>query len=143
MSKKPRGLSTPFVSHSLALLESPAWKLQTATLRKIIERLEVEHLRHAGTANGQLFVSYGQFVQEGISRRSIKPAFRLGQKLGLVDISRLARPSNSTIRPPQAYRLIYLSTRSASPNNEWERASALHIAQAALTKSSAKETLHS
>ena len=138
MSKKSQGLSTPFVHHSLALLESAAWKAQTPPLRKIIDRLEVEHMRHGGQGNGRLFVSYGQFVAENISCKSIAPAITLGKKLGLIDINKRAVPSGGVIRAPTAYRLTYLPALDKPPTNEWKSASAHMKALAIISKPSKK-----
>lgn len=112
-----------FVPHRLKMLESPAWKARTVPLMRILERLEVEYLRNGGRTNGSLFVSYGQFEAEGISRRAIRPAIRLGDALGLLEANPLARKTDGNIRPPNAYRLTYLPTARKGPTDEWNRVS--------------------
>jgi len=95
----------------------------------MLERLEVEHLRHGGHKNGELFVSYSQFVKAGISRKSVRRTQQLGVDLGLLDV--IYAEGAGDIRSPNAYRLTYVPAKGkAAPSDEWksitsERASAL------------------
>ena len=73
-----------FVPHRMGLIMSPAWHLRPKTLGKILERLEIEHLRHGGKENGNLTVSYEQFVDYGISKKGIRQALDIGVALGLL-----------------------------------------------------------
>jgi hypothetical protein len=109
----------------------------------MLERIEIEHLRHGGHKNGDLYVSYQQFVAHGLSRRSIKPAQELGIKLGLIQVFQ-DENHQGDIRPPNRYRLTYLPTKKASePTDEWkaitdDRAKALVAAFKAADKAAAK-----
>lgn len=137
MTKRSSTIQGPFVPHRLALMESHAWKARTVPLMRVLERLETEHMRHAGSSNGQLYVSYGQFQQAGISRKTINAALKLGVDLGLLKIrsgSWTSRVSQAgVLRPPQAYRLTYLPTSSAAPTDEWKHVTSSN-AQAALAQ---------
>ncbi|ODT22156.1 MAG: hypothetical protein ABS35_15485 [Kaistia sp. SCN 65-12] len=109
-----------FVPHRLEMLLSPAWQSAPRPLRRMIERLEIEHLRHGGLKNGELFVSFNQFVEFGISRRSIKPAQTLGKALGLLDVVQDHNLAQGSIRAPNAYRLTYVPAAGAtSPSDDW------------------------
>ena len=61
-----------FVALEMDLLTSPAWRGQSIYCRRLLDRLMIEHLRHAGTENGKLQVSYRQFDEAGIPMRFIK-----------------------------------------------------------------------
>lgn len=120
MSGKRRWL-TCFMPHRLELLISPAWRAAPRPLRNILERIEIEHLRHGTMNNGELYVSYLQFVEFGISKRSIKPALELGQKLGLLEVIQEAENHLSDIRAANAYRLTYVPAKGkAAPTDEWK-----------------------
>lgn len=102
-------------------------------LMRILERLAIEHMVHGGRRNGSLYVSYSQFEQEGVSRRAIKPALRLGEALGLLQIIRPPGKTGGTLREAHAYRLTYLPLPSGRLTDEWKAVSAVQI-QAALAR---------
>lgn len=145
MSRKRSWLKA-WVPRRLELYLSPAWKHALRPLKNMLERLEIEHLRHGGLNNGELYVSYGQFVECGISRRTIKPVLELGRQLGLIDVSYDGDTTTRNIRPPNAYRLTYVPAKGKdTPTDEWkavteERACALIKAFKADDKAAAKAT---
>jgi len=120
MSRRSKWLECAWVAHRLELVQSPSWRLAPVPLRRLIDRLEIEHMRHAGQLNGQLFVSFGQLELAGISRRSILGVLQLGAELGLVETIRQANPLGD-IRSPNSYRLAYLPAKGkSSPTDEWK-----------------------
>ncbi|ESZ11469.1 hypothetical protein X735_25800 [Mesorhizobium sp. L2C085B000] len=87
----------------------------------MLERLEIEHLRHGGLNNGELFVSFGQFEKHNISRRKIASTQALGAALGLMETIRSTEPAGD-LRAPNAYRLTYVPAKGTSaPSDEWKR----------------------
>jgi len=109
-----------WIAHRLKLMVSPAWRHRPIPLVKIIERIEIEHMRHAGKENGHLIVSYDQFERHGVSRRTINPALQLGQALGLLEIRQSGEWSGD-IRQPNEYRLTYVPEKDRkAPTDEWE-----------------------
>lgn len=62
-AKKGRAASysQPFVGHLVGMLESPAYRVLTLSARRVLDRLEIELLRHGGNENGRLAVTYRQF----------------------------------------------------------------------------------
>lgn len=102
MTRRPKWINGAFVAHNFELVLSPTWRLARVPLRRVLERLEIEHMRHGGKLNG--FVSYDQFVQAGISRRRIAATLILGEKLGLIKTVRAAEPLGD-LRAPNTYRL--------------------------------------
>ncbi len=104
----------------LEMLLHPAWQLAPVPLRRMLERLEVEHLRHGGFRNGELFVSWNQFVAASISRRKITPTQELGQALGLMFVKRPDEPGGD-LRAPNAYGLTYLPLKGKdAPSDDWK-----------------------
>ena len=57
-----------WIWHTVELLASPAWCTQSINCRRLMNFLEVEHLRHAGNENGSL----GGVVGEAITRLQVK-----------------------------------------------------------------------
>lgn len=120
MTASKRKWLTSWIPHRLELLLSPAWRHAPRPLKNILERLEIEHLRHGGTRNGELYVAYQQIVEHGVSRRSIRAALALGQKLGLIEVFQ-EEESRRDIRPPNRFRLTYVPARGKSaPTDEWK-----------------------
>lgn len=114
---------TTWVPHRLEMLVSPAWRARPIAVMRIIERLEEEHLRHGGTQNGKLYVSFLQFQSAGVSKRVIKPALECAAALGLVEIVKEGE-ARGDVRPPNAYRLTFLPVGKAIPTDEWKRVKA-------------------
>jgi hypothetical protein len=66
-----------------------------------------------------LFVSYSQFVQAGISRKSVRRTEQLGIDLGLLDV--IYAEGSGDIRSPNPYRLTYVPAQGkAAPSDEWK-----------------------
>ena len=120
MSRRLKWLTGAWVAHRLELYLCPSWRHAPVPLRRLLERLEIEHLRHGGMNNGELFVAYTQFVAANISRRKIGQILDLGISLGLLEVMRQREPIGD-LRAPNAYRLTYLPTKSAAPTDEWKR----------------------
>lgn len=121
---KKRKWMTSWIPHRLEFLISPAWHLAPIPLRRMLERIEIEHLRHGGFNNGELYVSYQQLVAHGLSRRSIKSTQELGNALGLLEVFQ-DESHKGDLRPPNRYRLTYLPAKNAAaPTDEWKAISA-------------------
>jgi hypothetical protein len=55
MSKEmPDNTEGPWVKHRLEMLQSDAFKFLGKVEMKILARIEIEHMRHAGKTNGHL-----------------------------------------------------------------------------------------
>lgn len=118
-----------FVPHRLNLIMSPSWRSAPKTLRKILERIEIEHMCHGGAENGQLRVSYNQFVEFGISKRTIQPSLLLGVRLGLVKVGSLETDPSRNIRPDNIYSLTYVPLKGRkNPTDEWKSVTEAHAA---------------
>ena len=104
-------------------------------LMRILERLEIEHVRHAGQENGHLYVSYSQFVEAGLSRKAIKENLEIGELLGLLEVI-INDQWVGYIRQPNTYRLTYLPAKGRrAPTDEWLNVTSAQI-QSIMSRSS-------
>jgi len=74
----------PFVWITREMLESEAWCSLSLAARRVIDRVMIEHMLHAGTENGNLIVTYRDFRKCGIRGSSIKPAISEAGERGLL-----------------------------------------------------------
>ena len=136
-SKRRRSTITDnWVAHTKGMRESSAWRCLPDTARRVLDRLELEHMRHGGARNGDLICTYSDFVRSGIRRASISLAIRQTVALGFVEVMDSGGRSISGFRAPSRYRLTYLNGvgRSSIPTDDWKRISSDDVAQAALVK---------
>ena len=68
----PRGQT--WVWHTADMRTTEKWRLMPAMARRLLERIELEHMAHKLLENGRLGIAYSQFEDWGISRRSIPAA---------------------------------------------------------------------
>lgn len=120
----------PFIMHSRELLASDAWRTQSIHGRKLLNFLEIEHMNHAGTENGNLHATYKQLEAFGINSRFIPKAIKETEARGLITVERGARKSlNESF--PNKFRLTYVKHYAVNPKNnckyyypptnEWKR----------------------
>lgn len=124
MSKKEWKISGSYVPRRLEMLQSPAWRCAPRPMVKWLEVLEVEHMRHKGCANGHLFKSYTQFIDEGFNRNTVSSMSRIAEALGFVRINRETGIGTKDLRDACAYTLTYLPTgtgRDMPPTDDWRR----------------------
>lgn len=129
-----------FVIHSLEMRESWAWRALPDAARRVLDRLELEHMQHGGAENGSLIVTYGQFAGAGIRRSSVSLALRQCAALGFLVVERRGKRAAAEFRAASMYRLTYLVGRGSSPEptHEWRtlasEADALNALRGAETK---------
>jgi hypothetical protein len=130
-----------FVMVRIAMKRSFAWRAMPDNARRLIDRLEVEHMDHGGTRNGRLVCTYGDFSQWGIRRASIALAIRQAIALGFVEVTRAGYKSAGEFKVPSYYRLTYVWGRvpgerglaaRQDPTDEWEKLDSAEKALAAL-----------
>lgn len=102
---KPRD---SFVVHSLVMRQSAAWRALPDHARRVLDRLEQEHMLHAGAMNGRLYCTYRDFEAAGLPYKAIATAIRQCVALGFVEITHQGTPSISEVRNPSRYRLTYV-----------------------------------
>jgi len=117
-------LSGQFIAHTRAMRESAAWRALPDNARRVLDRLELEHMAHGGAANGKLVCTYTDFAKWGIRRRSIPLAIRQAVALGFLEVTRRGYITSGDFKAPSTYRLTYVfgadSRLDGSPTNEWE-----------------------
>lgn len=109
-----------FVPHRAAMLKSLAWSELGLCARRILDRLEIEHLDHGGKENGQLEVSYQQFEDFGIGRRHLIRALHELKAHGFIRSTR-GKPAKGQFRAPNLYSITYLPIGNAAPTDDWKR----------------------
>lgn len=117
-----------FVTHSLAMKKSPAWRALPDNARRLLDRLEVEHMNHRGAKNGSLIVTYDQLELEAdIRRGSVKLAILQAVALGFLAVERQGYAAHQSLKIPSMYRLTYVDSSASAkkvgapdPTNEWK-----------------------
>jgi len=108
--------------HRLAMLESDAWRALTLAARLVLERLEIEHMRHHGKRNGHLIVTYDEFlVHMGRKRRhAVAAAIDQLERSSLLVVEERGKWNDGRDRRASRYRLTYLPTADGkTPTDEW------------------------
>jgi hypothetical protein len=112
-------LKGPFVGLSRELLASPAWGVLTLADRKVLDRLCIEHMAHAGTENGNLKCTYADFEAYGIRRATVPASLRRLEALGFIEVVERGRISRAEFKFPARYRLTFVQGNLAA-TNEWQ-----------------------
>lgn len=119
--RKPKSITEQFIAHRKSMLESDAWGRLTLAARRILDRLELEHMDHAGRENGRLPCSYRDFEAFGVRKASVREALGLLCSLGFVEVTEPGRAGNGEWRRVARYRLTYLATPDAEATDDWKR----------------------
>ena len=107
-AKSLRDVGQQFIMQPRSLRESPSWRFLSWQARKALDRLELEHLAHGGQKNGQLGVSYAQFIAAGVSDNCIPRALVELFAAGLVERTSKGGKAVGDYRPTSTYRITYL-----------------------------------
>jgi hypothetical protein len=137
--RKARKIDGQYIAHRLAMIESPAYRVLSFHARRCLDRIEIEHLRHGGNENGQLPVTYGQFIEYGVmSRRFVGPALRELEALGFIEITEHGCAGNAAHRAPNKFRLTYIPAEWKA-TDEWRRIKTIEEAMEIAKKAQAKK----
>jgi hypothetical protein len=116
---RPQG---QFIWFERELLESPAWAAMTLPARRVVERVVIEHMKHGGTRNGALIVTYDDFERFGLRRKSVPDAIRIAVALGFLDVTSRGRRSHGIARRASTYGITWLPRCDCTPaSNRWRR----------------------
>jgi hypothetical protein len=103
------------------LIESEAWRSMSRAARLVVDRVMIEHMAHAGTENGNLVVTYADFVKFGVRRESLPAAIADAAARGLITITEQGRASTGPDRWPSRYVLGWLPLLDGAPAlNRWK-----------------------
>jgi hypothetical protein len=115
--------SEQFISHTREMRESAAWRALPNNARRVVERLELEHMHHGGRENGRLPCTYGDFEKAGIRRKSIALAIRQAEALGFLEVVKRGYIASTGFRAPSTYRLTHVHNadkrKHGLPTHEW------------------------
>jgi hypothetical protein len=110
----------PWCWQSRELRSSDAWRSQGINVRRLIDFLLLEHMRHGGKRNGLLKAPYKQLVAFGLGSRHLANAIREAEDLGLVD-RRTAEVKRGSVLEPTLYAITWLPLHDGSPaSNRWQ-----------------------
>ena len=110
-----------FSARTIAMLKSPAFRTLSCAARMMLDRIDIEHAHHGGHDNGDLPVTFDDFVEYGISRRSIPPAGRELIALGFVGITQQGHAGRIEMRRPTKFRITWRPTYDAPATDEWRQ----------------------
>lgn len=106
---------------TVEMLTSDAWRALSGPAVMVLMRILVEHVSHGGGENGELIVTYDDFVAYDVRRGSIRPAIALLVKLGWIDVEAPGRFGCGIGRRAARYRLTWLPMRDGAPaTNRWK-----------------------
>jgi hypothetical protein len=133
MVKRRNSINDQWSARRREMLESPAYRVLSQSAHRAISRIELELCYHGGNDNGQLPVTFDDFVQYGIDRASVAPALREGEALGFFRITARGRGGNREYRTPNKFYLTFAygrESRAKPPTDEWRKIKALEEAKA-------------
>lgn len=120
MNRPPEDTSWGWLTAEM--MDSPAWRALTGNAVKVVLRVLLEHLRHGGVENGNLPVTYSDFVAYGVRRNSVRVALAIAIALGFLDKTSSGEVpwDGGDIRKPSTYGLTWLpQLNGASASNRW------------------------
>jgi hypothetical protein len=119
------------------MLESPACRALSGGAFHVVHRIVIEQLAHGGVQNGELPVTYSNFVDYGVRRGSVREYLEEAITLGFIARTRLGVRCYGESKGASArYRLTWLPTCDGAPaTNEWKRHKSLDDAKAAVARS--------
>jgi hypothetical protein len=124
----------PFIWMELEMVESQAWAAMSLAARRVVDRIAIEHMKHGGTRNGMLTVTFDDFEAFGIRRKSIAPAIRIAVTLGVLDITHRGRRAYGVAGSASTYGLTWLPRCDATPaSNRWQRIATMAEAKARIS----------
>lgn len=116
----PKGQSWTWLTQQM--LESPAWRAMPLASRRVVDRIIIEQIAHAGRKNGELTVTYNDFAAYGIRRSTIIEAIAIAEALGFIDVTLRGRRSYGIAHLPSQYAVTWLPRCDGTPPmNSWQR----------------------
>lgn len=113
-------IAAQFIAHKREMRLSPAWKALRSNDKLVLERLEEEHMAHAGTTDA-LPVTFSDFEEWGIRRAAIAESIARVEALGFVECTDRGRASRAEHRFPAKYRLTYAHGPKVRVTDDWEK----------------------
>ena len=115
---KKRTMPAAFIMSRLTMLDSVAyWALKPIEVR-ILQVIEIEHMRHGGVENGRLIVTRRQLEKRGIPLKAIAPGLRALVVLGFIEITQRGAAGIGDHAQAHRFRLTYVQP---NPTDEWRK----------------------
>jgi hypothetical protein len=104
------------------MLASPAWRAMTMNARRVLDRVILESMGHAGTQNAALRLTYEDFLTAGLpSRNAVAEGIRVAEALGFLDVPIRGRRSYGGARLASCYGLTWLENEHGErAANRWK-----------------------
>jgi hypothetical protein len=128
MTKRKGKIVGQYVYHLRDLIEAPAWRVLSLSARRLLDRVEIEYLRHGGQDNGKLPVTFEDFEEHGIDRHAIAPAMRECCALGVLVITQHGSAGNAEHHAPNLFLLPYLLDNTS--DQKWRQIETIEEAKA-------------
>jgi hypothetical protein len=133
MIKRRNSINDQWSARRREMLESVAYRVLSQSAHRAISRVELELCYHGGNDNGQLPVTFDDFIEYGIDRASVAPALREGEALGFFRITDRGRGGNREYRAPNKFYLTFAvgrGSRANPPTDEWRKIKTINDAKA-------------
>ena len=101
------------------MLESHAYRSLSLSARRVMDRIELEHLKHGGKDNGKLPVTHRDFIHYGVRAATVRPAQQELIHKGFARITKKGRSGKNGIATE--FRLTYIHADNRPPTNDWKR----------------------
>jgi len=117
----------PWVWVTANLLASYAWRAMTVNAKRVLERILLEHMAHAGKENGRLQVTHRQFIEAGVSRDYVGDAIDELAHLRLVKITTRGRGGAGTGHSSRFLLTWFPEKGSRYCDDPWKMVDAVHV----------------
>lgn len=75
-----------YILHSYEMFTSPAWRHLPDPARRILNRIEVEHMKQGLPSNGRVKLSHADFKEAGVRKSAIAISIRQAEALGFLKV---------------------------------------------------------
>ena len=124
MSKRRNSINDQWSARRREMPQLPAYRVLSQSAHRVMSRIELELCYHGGNDNGQLPVTFENFVEYGVDRASVAPAQREGEALGFWRITDRGRGGNCEHRAPHKFYLTFAigrGSRANPPTDDWRK----------------------
>jgi hypothetical protein len=137
--KRKNKISEQFVYYTRDMIDSPAYRALSLQARKVLRRLELEHMAHGGQDNGKLPCRYHDFINYGCRKNGLSAALIEVEVLGFSKTMTLGtRPFGNIPGKASTFLLTYLPTADGPPTHDWKKISSIEEARAAVAMAQRK-----
>ena len=129
---KHNKISGQFAARLIEMMESPAYRVLSLSAHRVLSRIEIEWAHHGGQDNGQLPVTFDDFVAYGLHRTAIGPALVELEALGFIVVTDQGKMAHAAdYRRPKKFMLTSRPVpKGADPLHNWKRITTMEEAQA-------------